>query len=211
VIKSNIEFLIILKTNYSLVLISFFKKNIRVTVKAVAGILLICTVFLPIVKPSFYSYYLLHKNQVFIPTAVNNNSTNYYNQTIPARLSTFGIGKWVIPIYLITIVATLWIVYKSQNLLLGVLASIILSPVSWQHYFAVLFPVFVLAFIGSKKIYSLGILALSMFFWWVEFPFLHNARVNIFTAILSSHYLLSATTLFFVILKNKMNVLSASK
>lgn len=199
-----LSFLITVKANYIVLLISFVQKNLKLVIKSFFTFILIVVFFFPIIKPAFYSYYLLHKNQNILPVITNRDTLNYYNQSIPARLSTLGFGNLTPGLFLILALITFWTVYKSQNLYLGILASIILSPVSWQHYFAVLYPVFIVSFLKTKGFYK-AMALISLFFWWVEFPFLHTAKVNLFTAVLSSHYLISAIVLFFIIYKNINN------
>lgn len=224
--------IIILKTNYLIVLISLLKKNAALMTKTLITIIGIVVLLFPIIKPSFYAYYLTHKTGNLLPSVGNTQELNYYNQSIPARLYTLGLEHATIPLYVVSVLIILWIVYKSGNIILGIIASIILSPVSWQHYYAVLFPIFILVsfptrstiyidshFRGNDKLefYKQRMrsnrfaLIISFFFWWIEFPFLHDAEVNLFTAILSSHYLISELMLFFIIFKLQIRSHSASK
>ncbi len=223
--------IIILKTNYIISLVSLLKKNKQLVIITFLSILCILIFLFPIINPSLYTYYLGHKIGNLFPSVSSSTQLNYYNQSIPARLNFLGLGNVSIMLYAVVIIFILWIVYKSQNLLLGIISSIILSPVSWQHYYAVLFPIFVLCFVTifcSKKILkprqarlaqvqddrrrkiNLVLVLTSFFFWWIEFPFLHNAPVNFFTAIFSSHHLISAFILFLVIYKNLFRPHSAS-
>ncbi len=203
--------LIIIKTNYLITLTSLIRKDLKQAIKTILTILLVSIFLLPIINPSYYSYYFSNRNRNFLPVLTNNLSLDYYNQSVPARLNTMRFGETSIPLYMIAAAVILVILYQSQNLLLGFIASIILSPTSWQHYFAVLFPIFIIAFLKTKKLFNKRILLTAFFFWWAEFPLLHFAKANFFSELLSSHYLISAIILFAAIYTNKINIRPASK
>ena len=166
---------------------------------------------LPVVKLSFYTFYLLNKTGNFIPQISNNQQLNYYNQSIPARLNVLGLEHTALLFYVVLALIILMCVYNSGNIMLGIIASIILSPVSWQHYYAVLFPVFIFTFVNTKNIRYRILLLIAYLLFWIEFPFLHNTGVNLFTALISSHYLISAIILFTLIFKQKIPTSSVSK
>ena len=203
--------IVILKTNYLITLISLLKNNSKLTAKTLIIILGTVVLMLPVVKLSFYTFYLLNKTGNFIPQISNNQQLNYYNQSIPARLNVLGLEHTALLFYVVLALIILWIVYNSGNIMLGIIASIILSPVSWQHYYAVLFPVFIFTFVNTKNIRYRILLLIAYLLFWIEFPFLHNTGVNLFTALISSHYLISAIILFTLIFKQKIPTSSVSK
>jgi len=218
VCKANTKYLnvilsliVIIKTNYFIALISLLKKNATIMAKTLLIILGIVVLLLPIIKPSFYTHYLTHKTGDLLPSVGSTQELNYYNQSIPARLNGLGLEHATIPLYVVSVLIILMCVYKSGNIMLGIIASIILSPVSWQHYYAVLFPVFIFTFVNTKNIRYRIILLIAYLLFWIEFPFLHSTRVNLFTALLSSHYLISAIILFTLIFKQKIPTSSVSK
>ena len=218
VCKANTKYLnvilsliVIIKTNYFIALISLLKKNATIMAKTLLIILGIVVLLLPIIKPSFYTHYLTHKTGDLLPSIGSTQELNYYNQSIPARLNGLGLEHATIPLYVVSVLIILMCVYKSGNIILGSIASIILSPVSWQHYYAVLFPVFIFTFVNTKNIRYRIILLIAYLLFWIEFPFLHSTRVNLFTALLSSHYLISAIILFTLIFKQKIPTSSVSK
>ena len=218
VCKANTKYLnvilsliVIIKTNYFIALISLLKKNATIMAKTLLIILGIVVLLLPIIKPSFYTHYLTHKTGDLLPSVGSTQELNYYNQSIPARLNGLGLEHATIPLYVVSVLIILMCVYKSGNIMLGIIASIILSPISWQHYYAVLFPVFIFTFVNTKNIRYRIILLIAYLLFWIEFPFLHNTGVNLFTALISSHYLISAIILFTLIFKQKIPTSSVSK
>ena len=218
VCKANTKYLnvilsliVIIKTNYFIALISLLKKNATIMAKTLLIILGIVVLLLPIIKPSFYTHYLTHKTGDLLPSVGSTQEINYYNQSIPARLNVLGLEHTALLFYVVLDLIILWIVYNSGNIMLGIIASIILSPVSWQHYYAVLFPVFIFTFVNTKNIRYRILLLIAYLFFWIEFPFLHSTSVNLFTALLSSHYLISAIILFTLIFKQKIPTSSVSK
>lgn len=201
--------ILIIKTNFVISLIPLVKNNLGVVIKTLLIVFLLSMSLLSVVKPSIYSYYLTQKTGVFLPKATN-KAFDYYNQSIPAKFAALGFENFTIPAYLILVLLIFWQIFKSQNLILGILASIIISPVSWQHYFAVLFPIFVYTLIKTKG--SDRILPLFAFLlYWIEFPFLHSVQANFFTILLSSHFLISAAILFLIVSKNISVTHPASK
>ena len=218
VCKANTKYLnvilsliVIIKTNYFIALISLLKKNATIMAKTLLIILGIVVLLLPIIKPSFYTHYLTHKTGDLLPSVGSTQELNYYNQSIPARLNVLGLEHTALLFYVVLALIILMCVYRSGNIILGIIASIILSPVSWQHYYAVLFPVFIFTFVNTKNIRYRILLLIAYLFFWIEFPFLHSTSVNLFTALLSSHYLISAIILFTLIFKQKIPTSSVSK
>jgi hypothetical protein len=206
-----LSFLIIIKANYIITFLAFLKNHIQIITKSAATILFISLILFPLIKPSFYSYYVQYKNQNFTPVTTISDSLNYYNQSLPARLSTLGLKNATIPFYISIAVIILFTVYRTQNIILAILASIILSPTSWQHYFVTIIPIYFVAFAKTKMVIYKALLVAIFFLIWVEFPTLHYLNTNTFTSILSSHYLISSIILFWIIYKNRINTPPASK
>jgi hypothetical protein len=196
--------IIIIKTNYLIALTALIRKNLELVLKTILTILLILIFLFPIVKPSFYSYYFSQKTQNILPVLEKNKSLDYYNQSIPSTLSRLGVIKYQREIYIFICLALVYLMIKTSNLSLGILSSIILSPVSWQHYYAALFPIFVLTFFKLKRSTFLkGAFSLSVFLWWIEFPLLHQAETNFANGLLASHYFISAILLMVVVIRVK--------
>jgi hypothetical protein len=87
---------------------------------------------------------------------------------------------------------------------LSVIATILLSPVSWQHYFTILFPIFVFVFFTMKKnIKNLLVFTFAFILWFIEFPWIHYTTPNLLTGLLASHYFISGLLLSFLLLKKK--------
>jgi hypothetical protein len=179
------------------------RRNIKLVTKTLLVIILFILLLLPIIKPSFYSYYLFQKTKTILPVFGKNLSLDYYNQSVPSTLSRLGIIRNQGGLYLLIFLTLVYLTFRSSNLLLGLLSSIILSPVAWQHYFAVLFPIFVAVFVNlKKKPVNILLFSVAIFFWWIEFPWLHLSSSNFINGILASHYFISALILIFLILSN---------
>ena len=193
--------LISIKTNYFLVLISFLKKNLKLVIKTLLVIISFAVLLFPIIKPSFYSYYLFQKTKNVLPAFGKNVSIDYYNQSIPSSLTRLGVIQNQKELYLLITIVLIYLTFRSSNLLVGILSSILLSPVAWQHYFAVLLPVFVVVFVNlKKKPINLLFFFIAIIFWWIEFPWLHLSPLNFINGVLASHYFISTLILIFLIL-----------
>src|SRR4030042_4274717 len=213
---SNIllSLVIIIKTNYLIALTALIRKNLKLVIKTILTTLLILIFSFPVVKPSFYSFFISHKTQNILPAPGRNISLDYYNQSIPSTLTRLGVIKYQKEIYIFIILALVYLMIKTSNLSLGILFSIILSPMSWQHYYAAIFPIFVLTFFKLKKTSSfLKIMfLLSGFLWWIDFPLLHQAEKNFVNGLLASHYFISAILLIVIVtyVKKGSNVTKSS-
>jgi hypothetical protein len=205
-ISAVIPLIISIKTNYLILLISFIKNRKILLIKCVYWIILITTISMLFISPNWYVYYIKHTLQHIVTT--NNTSFNldYYNQSIFSTIRRFGFINMVFPVSYFIITVCLIITFQSGNILLGIIYSLIFSPVSWQHYYASIFPVYILALSHSKfNKKSVCFILILMLMWWIEFPGLHNAKINIINEILASHYFLSAFLLSLYIIFNKIS------
>ena len=199
--------LTIVKTFFAFSLLAFLKKNRKTLLVALFYLTLFFFVGSIFFKLSWYSFYVREKlPNLFLPNtkAITLTSSDYYNQTLITALSRIGLIQFAQPAYFISAVGGAVLVIFTGSLSFSLILSIILSVISWQHYFVVLFPIFVKTFSEMKKSKTNTIIfALAALFWWIEFPWLHNAKLTLLTGLLSSHYLISAFLLGFLVLITK--------
>jgi hypothetical protein len=196
----------IIKTFLGIAALSFIKKGRRALIWFLV-ILLITTFFsFPIIKPSYYFDFLKERavGTFFSPTAPQN--LDYYNQSVKSTIFRLGgceVYSWLYPILLI--LGGFYLI-SSGNLLAGVVLSVVLSPICWQYYFVMLFPITVILF---KKIFSqpwlLMLLGVSYVLLWVEFSWLHKMPINLIDGILASHYFLGAIILLILTIWESKN------
>jgi len=190
----------VIKTFLGLSIFSLLKKNKKSLFWFFIILALIIFLSFPLIKPLYYSDFIKERflRITFLPTRPNN--LDYYNQSIKSTLFRFGIGELYSFLYPALFILGGAYLFLTGNLEAGIILALLFSPVCWQHYFVILFPLMIRAF---RKIFPqpkfLGLLGLSFFIFWTEIPWLHQAKVNFINAILASHYFFSALILLFLV------------
>lgn len=198
---------VLLKTIFIFPFLSFIKNNKKIVLVSLT-VLVISTLFsLVFIKPNWHVYYL---SNVFLklndsPSILS--GLDYYNQSLKSMFFRFGLFNIYKIVYLPLVAIASLCTVITGSFELSVIFAILLSPISWQHYFLVLFPVFVKTFFDMEKTpKNLLIFTLSMTLWFVQFPWLHQSNVNFINALLASHFSLSGLLLStFFIHPNKRN------
>jgi hypothetical protein len=195
----------IIKTFLGIAAFSFIRKERKALIWFVIILVIITFLSFPVIKPLYYFDFLKERavGTFFAPT--NPQNLDYYNQSVKSTMFRLGVGELYPYIYPILLFLAIFYLIKTANFLAGVVLSLGLSPVCWQYYFVMLFPVMVVLF---KKLFCkpklLVFLGISYFLLWIEFPWLHKMPVNLVNGILASHYLLSALILLsLVVLEEK--------
>jgi hypothetical protein len=143
-----------------------------------------------VIKPEWYVYYATRK---FIPNITGSADTsrvNYENQTLKNTLIRLHIEPAYPVVWLLLFAALSYLTVRYRSLEIGLLSSMALSPVLWQHYFPALFPFFIHLFVTphSSRSRTLGVLAFLL--WWPDLR-LHLAPPNLFYGLLASHFYIS--------------------
>jgi hypothetical protein len=193
-----IGLLIVLKTNFAFVLLGLrSKKIIAWALFTLASFLIIS---MPLFKPTHYLEYrerfagVMWQSDNIIDVA-------YYSQSLKTTLSRLGLVEYSVTLWIgVAVLAGLYCSW-SKNFWAAAIFSLVLSPVAWQHYYVILFPFLVMSFsfIKNKPKWLLVWLA-SLCLWWLEFPWLHQQSVTIWSGLLASHYVFSALFLCAVII-----------
>ncbi|HSW89291.1 MAG TPA: hypothetical protein VLH19_00255 [Patescibacteria group bacterium] len=182
----------------------FFLSKPKVFIQFIFFSLLITVLTFAFMKISWYEYFV---RNTFIPLFSTNScasNLDYYNQSLRSTLCRLHIA---FP-YLSSLVSLLFIAvaFLKKGKKLWVLAIFLFSPVLWQHYFVMLFPIYVLIFFELRKnVFSLRTAAcvLSFILWYIQFPYLQIAPHTFWNGVLASHYYWAALLLFFVTARMK--------
>ncbi|KKR28277.1 MAG: hypothetical protein UT61_C0053G0013 [Candidatus Woesebacteria bacterium GW2011_GWA1_39_8] len=194
--------IVLFKANFAVILVSYIKQKSRVLLR---GLLILSIAVLSsfiIINPAWYIYFIKEKLFALYPGSFRIANLYYYDQTLKVVMARIGLGGLYMPTYVATLVLGLITVFKTQSLSLGILFSIILSPVVWQHYFVLLFPIFVILFGYLTNIKQHFLWAFSLYLWWTEFPWLQGAGVNLVNGVIASHYFFAAVILTYLIAIN---------
>jgi len=181
-----------------------FIKNKKFLIVFLLTLVLLTLLSLTFIKVDWYKYYF---QNIFI--SLNNSplassGIDSYNQSLKSTLFRFGLFDLYKIIFIpVLIIASLFIAITA-NFELSVITAILLSPISWQHYFVVLFPIFVAAVFKMKwNFKNLSIFTVSFILWFVQFPWLNSSKVGLVTSILASHFFISGLMLFYLIWNNR--------
>lgn len=192
-----------IKTIFLFPVLSFLKDK-KFLIAITLSFFLLTLISLTFIKIDWYIYFF----QKIFPD-LNNSPTplsglDYYNQSLKSTFFRLGIiDSYKFLFFPILVVASLLLIIMG-SFELSVIATILLSPVSWQHYFTILFPIFVLVFFTMKKnIRNLSVFTLAFILWFIEFPWIHNTTPNLLSRLLASHYFISGFLLSFSLLKKK--------
>ncbi len=188
--------LILGKTFWLMTAFSFLKKQKKVLIRTAATILIMFGGLLFWIKPWYYQEFALNRFPEIVFSQNQAKDLDYYNQSLKATLQRFSLAGAYLPIFVLSIVIISAYLIWSENIQAGITASIMLSPVVWQHYSVLLFPVLIWIFPRCwKKIQLRYLWYLSFGLWFVEFPWLHTQSISWWTRILASHYFLSTCLL----------------
>ncbi len=190
----------IIKTFLGIAAFSFIRKERKALIWFVIILVIITFLSFPVVKPLYYFDFLKERvvGTFFAPT--NPQNLDYYNQSVKSTMFRLRVGELYPYIYPILLVLAIFYLIKTANFLAGVILSLLLSPVCWQYYFVMLFPVMVIVFKKSfPKLKSLACLGISFILWWIEIPWLHTAPINFFNGLVASHFFWSALILLILV------------
>lgn len=207
--KNNINslFLVILsviKSFFVVSLLAFLKNNRKVVLTTLVFLSAIVLITFSFLKPEWYLYYITNNLTRLFSTHATFSWPDYYNQSLGNTLYRLSLGNLYrflfLPLSLLSGVA----IFLTSNFALSIVITVILSPVSWQHYYVVIFPIFVMLFATLKKSpKSFLLILISFFLWWIEFPWMHQANFNLLNGLLASHYFFSGLILSLLLVYKK--------
>lgn len=194
--------LLIVKSFFLVSLLPFLLKNRKILIKTLITLAVIILLGFPFLKPEWYSYYFAKEFPGIFSNRSSPTGLDYYNQSLRSTLFRLGMGSVYEVLFLPLLISTGAFIILTSNFGLSVISAILLSPVSWQHYYVAFFPIFVMLFAGSKKsLKNIFLISFAFLLWWIEFPWLQGAKVNLVNGILASHYFISGLILSFLLLK----------
>lgn len=187
-----------IKTFLGFAFLPFVKKDKQALLVFIIGFFMVIGLSFILIKPAYYMDYFAEKFSRITFAPVNLDNTDYYNQSIKSAMARFGIGESYRVVYPLLLTISGVYLLVSGNIEAGVVLSVLLSPVVWQYYFVMLFPVMAMVFkklSGIKKL----ILAFAYLLIWIEMPWLHKAPLNFINSVLASHYFIGGIILLYLI------------
>lgn len=207
--KNNINSLFlailsVIKSFFVVSLLAFLKNNRKVVLITLVFLFAILLISFSFLKPEWYLYYITNNLTRLFSTHTTFSWPNYYNQSLGNTMYRLSLGNLYRFLFLPLSLLSGVVVFLTSNFALSIVVAILLSPVSWQHYYVILFPIFVMLFATLKKSpKSFLLILISFFLWWIEFPWIHRANFNLLNSLLASHYFFSGLILLFLLVGKK--------
>jgi hypothetical protein len=189
---------IIFKTYLAGAVLGLLRKNIKIAI--ITGLILAGVSLATI---GVYGYISENIREVFTSTG-GSADLDYYSQTMRASFHRLRLDDIYLPVYMASAAGLLVLAAVTGSWEIGVVVSLILSPVVWQHYMVILFPIFVELWarwaVSPKKKLTLLIIGLWM---WAEFKFVHGKPVLFPWTILASQYFLGEIAVLLILLMDR--------
>lgn len=181
---------VIIKTNFVMLWISVLRQQPKLAILAAGGVLSVALLLSPLLKPQFYQEYRA-RTPYYTSAAVMLPDVDYYNQSLRSTLGRLGEGTLAPAAFAAVAILGMAYLLSVGDPAQGILLSLLLSPIVWQHYIVVIYPVVVLLaakLVVRKSWWWLTFLAVCMLLLAVEFPRLHGAPLGDWRSIWASHY-----------------------
>ncbi len=187
----------VLKTHFLISWLALLGKHKKVLLTAVITIGAIGLLALPVIKPQYYSYYVRERGRFYVTPSISDQpTTDYYNQSLRSTMNRLGVGPYYLWVWLPLLAGIGFYLVKTGNIKMGILASFLLSPIVWQHYFVTLFPVLILMWWPNRYHWQISAwLAVISALIFIQLPLLHTAQLNLATGLVASHYFWGVVTL----------------
>jgi hypothetical protein len=194
--------IIIVKTNYLIMMTSFWRSKFLLFTLGV--VILFLTISSPVIKPQYYVDFI--QRRLFQTTFQSAQiiDVDYYNQSLKSTLGRFGLSDWYMTIFLISGLLSLsYLITHESDLSSGILLSLLLSPLLWQHYVVVIYPlaIFLLRRLSPSTPLSKLILFLGLLLICLEFPWLHGQPASFFNSLLASHFFIGICLILIISLR----------
>jgi hypothetical protein len=187
----------IVKTHYIFSWLPFIKKSPKQILFALIALSIFALVTLPILKPIFYSDYITSRLEKHVAEPLIISDVGYYNQSLRATASRLSIGNTFAVITVSFIVIGSIYILKSGDVASGFLLSVLISPIVWQHYMVVTYPIIFITFLEFSKVKKMPwYFLLSAVLLLTHLPWLHEKPLSLTLGLLASHYFIGTLLLF---------------
>lgn len=182
------------KTIFGFPLIMLLAMKKKVIVMYILILTTVCVLTFPWIRPSMYWTYLQEKFTAVAFPATAPIGNDYYNQSLRSTLYRLNIDHAYVPIAFISLLISIVVLWKTRDTRVALITSVILSPISWQHYYVILIPIALSLIDGKKDIWKMLVFLLL----WGKDWGVHTSRTGtFFSGLVDSHFFFSACFLLF--------------
>lgn len=195
----RVWFLVLSKTFFVFMLLSWCKQKKKEVLFVVCGILLTSVAFLPFLPIDWYTFYGTHTLAQTSTGVLSDTTTDYYNQSLKSTLHRFSSDALYIPTLVLFLAVMTLYIYKKQDMFVALMVSILISPVVWQHYLVFLFPIFITVYAYEVRWRRFLVVTSFCLCSWA-YPMLHTEPKTLIYALLASHMFLGMIILLAILL-----------
>lgn len=187
----------LLKTHYAVAWLSLLKNYWRTVLIGAAILLVLFVTTLPVLKLRYYTDYATARFSEHMAKALVIQDVGYYNQSLRATLARLNLADTFLFFTICILLVGGWYVLSSNDLAAGFLLSLLISPIVWQHYMVITYPILfvtLLRYAKNKQLpwHLVGATLLLT----AHLPWLHEQPVSLFTGLAASHYYFGVLLLF---------------
>jgi len=207
--------IVTIKTNYVLILFSWLRKQLKDVVVVSCLVFFLILISITAFRVESYQTYFASKAGNYILSSSATVDTDYYNQSLKATLARLELSSLYLWFFILLIIGGSIYLFRTGDLTVGIIFSVLVSPIIWQHYIPVLYPILILMGyeMYQKKHFPVSFF-LAVFLLLLHLPGLHGRPVNFFLGLLASHYFWGVCLLFWTRIrwlhKYKVMVLSST-
>lgn len=187
----------VIKTNYLLVIVACLKYRKKSFIWSTVILIGSLLVSLLLFNPEGIRDYVTHRGPSFAFSTVQPFvDVDYYNQSIRATMGRFQIGDWYPIVYVTALVIGTAYLLKTGDLISGIILSLILSPIVWQHYIVIVYPILILTGYSlwkQKKVDTLFVVASALLL--VHIPAVHYKPPLFPYNVVASHFFIGLVAL----------------
>lgn len=134
----------IIKTNYVITFLTLIKKSHLALVTALITLIIGFLLSLIFIKPQVYIDFVSQRGSSTVLNSGTLRDLDYYNQSMKSTMSRMNLGQWYLPLFLSMVIMSFSYLVISEDLKSGLLLSLLLAPVLWQHYLSVIYPLVII-------------------------------------------------------------------
>jgi len=193
----------LIKTNY---LILFASLGLSKTLlKAMVAFFLLVGLGFWVIKPSYYADFSQQRLGITINQSATLLDVDYYNQSLKSTIGRFSLDRIYTPLFwLLTLTAGIYL-FVTKDRLTGVVLSLLLSPIMWQHYVVVVYPVVISLLTLNKKHRAATVVTmLASILLMIELPWLHHQSLTPINRVLASHYFFGLLLLIIICIQQRL-------
>jgi hypothetical protein len=192
----------VIKTNY-LVMIAGLEWP-KTALRAVVIFFALIVVGFVVIKPGYYADFLTERAHDTINQGAVITDVDYYNQSLKSTLARFHLGQLYAPLFWISTLLSFWYLVVHKDVRSGIILSLLLSPLLWQHYVVVVYPIVISVLASKDKRLSVILATMAaMMLLSVEFSWLQNQPITFSNSLIGSHYFFGLCLLLIATIRQK--------